>query len=190
LFIGNIFDLGLFGLGIYAQVYRFRNVATPVERQQTKWIVFGLITAFSLTAFVLLAGPSPVFPTGAGDEAAVEKDTPVKETPAKETPAKETPTKEIPKKEAPTKEKLVKEPAEKAKPSKDKAFLDRFHRHDNVAPGTKSGGFSLGKGVEITGGAISGRKPGDKSSPSSPTTGFIGIGVEWGGDKSGSNDNK
>lgn len=28
--------------GIYAQVYRFRNVSTPEERQQTKWVVFGL----------------------------------------------------------------------------------------------------------------------------------------------------
>lgn len=46
LFIGNIFDLGLFGLGIYAQVYRYRFAATPVERQQTKWIVFGMTTAF------------------------------------------------------------------------------------------------------------------------------------------------
>lgn len=46
LFIGNLFDLGLFGLGIYAQVYRYRYVATPVERQQTKWIVFGMTIAF------------------------------------------------------------------------------------------------------------------------------------------------
>lgn len=29
---------------IYAQVYRFRRAATPAQRQQTKWAVFGLVT--------------------------------------------------------------------------------------------------------------------------------------------------
>lgn len=45
-YIGNIFDLGIFGLGIYAQIYRYRNVTTRVERQQTKWIVYGMTIAF------------------------------------------------------------------------------------------------------------------------------------------------
>lgn len=33
----------LLAAGIYAQIYRYRRVATPLERQQTKWVVFGLV---------------------------------------------------------------------------------------------------------------------------------------------------
>jgi signal transduction histidine kinase len=29
------------GLGLYSQIYRYRRVSTAVERQQTKWVVFG-----------------------------------------------------------------------------------------------------------------------------------------------------
>ncbi len=40
-------DIGLFLLllagGIAAQVYRYRKLSTPVQRQQTKWVVFGMI---------------------------------------------------------------------------------------------------------------------------------------------------
>jgi signal transduction histidine kinase len=40
----------LWGVGIYAQIYRYRRVATPLERQQTKWVVFGVVLTFvSLT---------------------------------------------------------------------------------------------------------------------------------------------
>jgi len=38
--------IGFFGAGLTAQVYRYRAVSGPVERQQTKWIVL----AFSLFA--------------------------------------------------------------------------------------------------------------------------------------------
>lgn len=37
---------------VYAQVYRYRRVSTLVERQQTKWIVYG--TAIALLGFMLL----------------------------------------------------------------------------------------------------------------------------------------
>jgi signal transduction histidine kinase len=30
-------------LGLYAQVYRYRRVSTPDERQQTKWVLFGFV---------------------------------------------------------------------------------------------------------------------------------------------------
>ena len=33
---------------IYAQVYRYRYVSTPTERQQTKWVMFGLLLWWSL----------------------------------------------------------------------------------------------------------------------------------------------
>lgn len=48
------------GLGLYAQVYRYRRVSSPVERQQTKWVVFGFgITAVGTAAFAL---PPLLFP--------------------------------------------------------------------------------------------------------------------------------
>ncbi len=45
-----------FGVAIAFQVYRFRRVSTPVERQQTKWAVFGL--TISLLANQLFWLPS------------------------------------------------------------------------------------------------------------------------------------
>jgi hypothetical protein len=33
----------IFGICIFAQVYRYWYVSTPLQRQQTKWIVFGLV---------------------------------------------------------------------------------------------------------------------------------------------------
>jgi len=44
--------LVVFGSLVFAQVYRYRHVSTPVERQQTKWIVFGV--AIALLGFMLL----------------------------------------------------------------------------------------------------------------------------------------
>jgi tRNA A-37 threonylcarbamoyl transferase component Bud32 len=42
-------DIGLFLLllagGIAAQVYRYRKLSTPAQRQQTKWVLFGMIVA-------------------------------------------------------------------------------------------------------------------------------------------------
>jgi hypothetical protein len=38
--------LGWFGSGVWSQIHRYRRVATPAQRQQTKWIVFGLTVAF------------------------------------------------------------------------------------------------------------------------------------------------
>ncbi len=48
-----------YGSLVFAQVYRYRRVSTPVERQQTKWIVFGL--AVALLGFLLLANLLPAF---------------------------------------------------------------------------------------------------------------------------------
>ncbi len=38
-----LFDLGLYGSVIVAQVSRYRRHSTPVERQQTKWVVLALV---------------------------------------------------------------------------------------------------------------------------------------------------
>ncbi len=45
-----LFILGWIGIGLYAQVHRYRHHATPVQRQQTKWVVFG----FGLTLSILV----------------------------------------------------------------------------------------------------------------------------------------
>ncbi|OQY90026.1 MAG: hypothetical protein B6D41_10020 [Chloroflexi bacterium UTCFX4] len=42
--------LALLGAGVYAQIYRYRRVASPDERRQTKWVLFGL----GLTFFIML----------------------------------------------------------------------------------------------------------------------------------------
>jgi hypothetical protein len=34
---------------IYAQIYRYRHVSTPTERQQTKWVLFGFLLWLVLT---------------------------------------------------------------------------------------------------------------------------------------------
>jgi hypothetical protein len=49
--------LGMFGFGLAAQVYRYRNVSGAVQRQQTKWVVlgfsvFGLLSAAGVTGLV------------------------------------------------------------------------------------------------------------------------------------------
>jgi hypothetical protein len=43
------------GVGLYAQVYRYRHVSGPVQRQQTKWVAlaFGLIVLFLLLGVVV-----------------------------------------------------------------------------------------------------------------------------------------
>jgi signal transduction histidine kinase len=40
-------SLGLIASGILAQVYRYRRHSTPVQRQQTKWVLFGLFIAIA-----------------------------------------------------------------------------------------------------------------------------------------------
>jgi hypothetical protein len=47
--------MGFFGLGAFAQVYRYRRVATPAERQQTKQVVFGVVACFLIIAILDLA---------------------------------------------------------------------------------------------------------------------------------------
>jgi hypothetical protein len=41
---------GFWGLGIWAQTYRYRHVSGPVQRQQTKWIALSLGLIFSVLA--------------------------------------------------------------------------------------------------------------------------------------------
>jgi hypothetical protein len=46
--------LGLIGSLVVAQIYRYRRVSGPVERQQTKWVVFGLTAMIAAFVVVLL----------------------------------------------------------------------------------------------------------------------------------------
>jgi len=49
---------GLVGTCLFAQVYRYRRVSSPEQRQQTKWVVFGLIVMLSV---LILATVPPAF---------------------------------------------------------------------------------------------------------------------------------
>jgi hypothetical protein len=47
-------------VGLYSQIYRYRRVSSPVQRQQIKWAVFGIAITLVLT---ILLGASNAFPT-------------------------------------------------------------------------------------------------------------------------------
>jgi hypothetical protein len=47
--------VGYTGIVIYAQIYRYRRVSNPLQRQQTKWIVFGLMSIVALMGVWLFA---------------------------------------------------------------------------------------------------------------------------------------
>jgi signal transduction histidine kinase len=40
-----LITLGFYVIAVFAQVYRYRYVSTPIQREQTKWVVFGLAVA-------------------------------------------------------------------------------------------------------------------------------------------------
>jgi hypothetical protein len=48
------------GVSIYAQVYRYRQVSDPLQRQQTKWVAFGLMGAAAIMGVWLFI--ATVFP--------------------------------------------------------------------------------------------------------------------------------
>ncbi len=52
--------LGWFGSGVFAQIYRFKYVSTPIQRQQTKWVVFGLV--LGVVGYFAYRGPLLLFP--------------------------------------------------------------------------------------------------------------------------------
>ena len=52
--------LAVFGTVIFAQVYRYFRVSTPVQRQQTKWVVLGIIvTIIYFLALLILTTLNP-----------------------------------------------------------------------------------------------------------------------------------
>jgi hypothetical protein len=63
--VAVVLYLLFFGTGIYSQVYRYRRVSGPVERQQMKWVVAGVIAA--IVGFAIYYVPlvvSPAFADG------------------------------------------------------------------------------------------------------------------------------
>src|SRR5919199_1431696 len=58
--LGAALTLGILGTALFALVYRYRRVSTPVQRQQTKWLVFGFGVALALG--IVLAALSFAFP--------------------------------------------------------------------------------------------------------------------------------
>ncbi|MFL5800884.1 MAG: histidine kinase [Roseiflexaceae bacterium] len=61
--INTVVWLGALGTVVYAQVYRYRHVSTSVQRQQTKWVVFGIAAALmgflSITLTLAVVAPAP-----------------------------------------------------------------------------------------------------------------------------------
>jgi len=49
-----LMTLVIFGCIIYSQIYRYWRVSTPVQRQQTKWVILGLAIAFGVILSILV----------------------------------------------------------------------------------------------------------------------------------------
>jgi hypothetical protein len=48
-----LITLVTFGFIVYSQIYRYRRASTPLQRQQTKWIVFGITAAIGIVIAIL-----------------------------------------------------------------------------------------------------------------------------------------
>ncbi len=67
----DLIFLGSFGIGVGAQIYRYLRVSDPVQRQQTKWVVFGIAVPF---LSFLATAPLQAFAEGTAGPAAVLSD--------------------------------------------------------------------------------------------------------------------
>ena len=52
-FLSLPLSAAMVGIGLVAQVYRYMRISSPAQRQQTKWVVYGVLTAIFF--FVILA---------------------------------------------------------------------------------------------------------------------------------------
>jgi signal transduction histidine kinase len=57
----NLLFFALLVSGLAGQIYRYRHTSTPLERQQTRWVVFGLTLAF--VGFLAVIVPGTFFPS-------------------------------------------------------------------------------------------------------------------------------
>jgi hypothetical protein len=60
--LGQVVFPGLIGSGVAAQVYRYRWIASPVQRQQTKWVVFGSAVGIALNLIIVAVTVSGMLP--------------------------------------------------------------------------------------------------------------------------------
>jgi hypothetical protein len=60
--VGQAVFLGLIVSGVAAQVYRYRWIASPVQRQQTKWVVFGSALGIALDLIIVGVAVSGMLP--------------------------------------------------------------------------------------------------------------------------------
>lgn len=50
-------------IGLFSQIYRYRRVATPIQRQQTKWVLMGFLCMFvGMMAWAIFAEIAPLPP--------------------------------------------------------------------------------------------------------------------------------
>jgi hypothetical protein len=54
LWLNPLVFLVTLGAAIYSQIYRYRRVSTPVQRQQTKWVVLGVTAAIGVVIGLLV----------------------------------------------------------------------------------------------------------------------------------------
>jgi hypothetical protein len=54
--LSGLVSLVVFVAIIFSQIYRYRRVSTPVQRQQTKWIILGLAAAIGVAIGILAIG--------------------------------------------------------------------------------------------------------------------------------------
>ncbi len=52
------------GMGLFAQIYRYRRVSSRSQRQQTKWVIFGLCTI--IVVFIMYSVPFVLYPLPPG----------------------------------------------------------------------------------------------------------------------------
>ncbi len=59
--LGDLILLGLIGSSVVVQIYRYRRVSSPAQRQQTKWVVYGLSMGWG--GYLVIFTLSLVFPS-------------------------------------------------------------------------------------------------------------------------------
>ena len=61
--LNGVFALSIYGTTLFSQAYRYRRASTPLQRQQTKWVAFGIIVV--VAGFILYGLLfSVIFPAG------------------------------------------------------------------------------------------------------------------------------
>lgn len=58
--LGIVWALVWLSIAVIVQVYRYRVISTPAQRQQTKWVIYGVVVGF--TSAVLTAVPTLLLP--------------------------------------------------------------------------------------------------------------------------------